>query len=76
MGGLSNPDAYARSAERLDPLFSLEVYEELHHLTPPHRVEPERLATAISIGLLPTPVALFSTPDGSHRVATMWREPR
>jgi pimeloyl-ACP methyl ester carboxylesterase len=46
LGGLSNPDQYAKIAERLAGVFSdftLEVFEERHHFEPPHRaVAPTR----------------------------------
>jgi pimeloyl-ACP methyl ester carboxylesterase len=50
VGGLSNPDYYARQADRLGDLFpdfALEVYEDRHHFDPPHRAEPERVAAAL-----------------------------
>jgi pimeloyl-ACP methyl ester carboxylesterase len=50
LGGLSNPDQYANIAERLARLFAdftLEVFEDCHHFEPPHRVEPERLASSL-----------------------------
>jgi pimeloyl-ACP methyl ester carboxylesterase len=50
LGGLSNPDYYARQAERLAtvfPTFSVEVYHERHHFDPPHRAEPQRVAAAL-----------------------------
>ncbi|HEX6229979.1 MAG TPA: alpha/beta hydrolase [Solirubrobacterales bacterium] len=50
LGGLSNPDLYAREAERLRgvfPDFTLEVFEDRHHFDPPHRAEPERLAASL-----------------------------
>jgi pimeloyl-ACP methyl ester carboxylesterase len=50
LGGLSNPDQYAKIAARLAgvfPDFSLEVFEECHHFEPPHRFEPERLASSL-----------------------------
>jgi pimeloyl-ACP methyl ester carboxylesterase len=50
LGGLSNPDHYARIAERLAGVFgdfTLEVFEERHHFDPPHRAEPERLAASL-----------------------------
>jgi pimeloyl-ACP methyl ester carboxylesterase len=50
LGGLSNPDLYGAMAERLSHVFedfTLEVFEERHHFDPPHRVEPERLASSI-----------------------------
>jgi pimeloyl-ACP methyl ester carboxylesterase len=50
LGGRSNPDYYARMAERareIFPDFTLEVFEERHHFDPPHRIEPERMARAL-----------------------------
>jgi pimeloyl-ACP methyl ester carboxylesterase len=50
LGGLSNPDYYERMAHRLAGVFSdftLEVFENRHHFDPPHRVEPERLASSL-----------------------------
>jgi len=50
LGGLSNPDYYAKTAERLShlfPDFTLEVFDERHHFDPPHRIEPERLAASL-----------------------------
>jgi hypothetical protein len=50
LGALSNPDHYARIAERLAGVFgdfTLEVFEERHHFDPPHRAEPERLAESL-----------------------------
>jgi pimeloyl-ACP methyl ester carboxylesterase len=50
LGGLSNPDHYGEIAKRLSgvfPDFELEVFEERHHFDPPHRIEPERLATSL-----------------------------
>jgi pimeloyl-ACP methyl ester carboxylesterase len=50
LGGLSNPDYFARMAERLDrilPDFEVETYAERHHFDPPHRIEPERLANSL-----------------------------
>jgi pimeloyl-ACP methyl ester carboxylesterase len=50
LGGLSNPDYYARMAERLAaifPDFTLETFPERHHFDPPHRIEPERLASSL-----------------------------
>ena len=40
-----------RLADRLATVFAdftVEVYDERHHFDPPHRVEPERLATALT----------------------------
>jgi pimeloyl-ACP methyl ester carboxylesterase len=50
LGGLSNPDYFARMAERLGrvfPDFTLETYPARHHFDPPHRVEPAKLAGAL-----------------------------
>jgi pimeloyl-ACP methyl ester carboxylesterase len=50
LGGRSNPDYYARIAERARttfPNYTLEVYDERHHFDPPHRIEPERTARAL-----------------------------
>ena len=50
LGGRSNPDYYARMAERLAamfPDFTLERYPDRHHFDPPHRIEPERVAAAL-----------------------------
>jgi pimeloyl-ACP methyl ester carboxylesterase len=50
LGGRSNPDFFARIAERLAavfPDFTLETFAERHHFDPPHRVEPERLADSL-----------------------------
>jgi pimeloyl-ACP methyl ester carboxylesterase len=50
LGGRSNPDYYARMAERLDaifPDFTLETFPDRHHFDPPHRIEPERLASSL-----------------------------
>jgi pimeloyl-ACP methyl ester carboxylesterase len=50
LGGRSNPDYYARMAERLEsifPDFTLETFPERHHFDPPHRIEPERLASSL-----------------------------
>ena len=50
LGGLSNPDQFARIATRLSAVFSdfqLEVFEDRHHFDPPHRIEPERLADSL-----------------------------
>jgi pimeloyl-ACP methyl ester carboxylesterase len=50
LGGRSNPDYYGRMAERLAgifPDFSLETFPERHHFDPPHRIEPERLASSL-----------------------------
>jgi len=50
LGGLSNPDYYARTADRLSNVFAdftLEVFEDRHHFDPPHRIEPERVASSL-----------------------------
>lgn len=50
LGALSNPDQYAKAAERLSRLFgdfTLEVFEGRHHFDPPHRTEPDRLAASL-----------------------------
>jgi len=50
LGGLSNPDYYARAAKRLARVFddfALEVFEDRHHFDPPHRAEPDRLAASL-----------------------------
>ena len=50
LGALSNPDQYREIAQRLSgvfPDFQLEVFEQRHHFDPPHRIEPERLASSL-----------------------------
>jgi pimeloyl-ACP methyl ester carboxylesterase len=50
LGALSNPDQYEEIAKRLSgvfPDFELEIFEERHHFDPPHRIEPERLASSL-----------------------------
>jgi len=50
LGGRSNPDYYARMADRLRkifPDFTLETFPERHHFEPPHRIEPERLGESL-----------------------------
>ena len=50
LGARSNPDYYARMAERLARIFpdvTIETFTERHHFDPPHRVEPERLANSL-----------------------------
>jgi hypothetical protein len=50
VGGRSNPDFFAPMAERLSgvfPDFTLETFPERHHFDPPHRVEPDRLASSL-----------------------------
>lgn len=64
LGALSNPDQYARIAERLGgvfPDFTLEVFEERHHFDPPHRAEPGRLAASLR--------ALWTQADGPVQAA-------
>ena len=54
LGALSNPDQYGEIAKRLSGVlsdFELEVFEERHHFDPPHRIEPERLATLARVAL-------------------------
>ena len=50
LGGLSNPDVYARRADRLAaifPDFTVETYPDRHHFDPPHRIEPDALAATL-----------------------------
>ena len=50
LGGRSNPDFFGRMAERLAsifPDFTLEPFPDRHHFDPPHRIEPERLASSL-----------------------------
>ena len=50
LGGRSNPDYFAQIAQRLQavfPDFTVETFPERHHFDPPHRIEPERLATSL-----------------------------
>ena len=50
LGGRSNPDYYARMAERLAaifPDFTLATFAERHHFDPPHRTEPQRLGSSL-----------------------------
>jgi pimeloyl-ACP methyl ester carboxylesterase len=52
LGGRSNPDYYARMADRLAaifPDFTLETFPERHHFDPPHRIEPERLSSSLLV---------------------------
>lgn len=51
VGGLSNPDYYARISRRLADVFhdfTVELYPDRHHFDPPHRAEPERFAKALT----------------------------
>jgi hypothetical protein len=50
LGGRSNLDYYARMADRLAaifPDFTIEIFPERHHFDPPHRIEPDRLASSL-----------------------------
>jgi pimeloyl-ACP methyl ester carboxylesterase len=50
IGGLSNPDQFGEIDKRLSgvfPDYTLEVFDERHHFDPPHRIEPERLASSL-----------------------------
>ena len=50
LGGRSNPDYFARIANRLAPIFpdfTVETFSDRHHFDPPHRIEPERLADSL-----------------------------
>ena len=50
LGALSNPDLYGEIPNRLGvvfPDFELELFDERHHFDPPHRIEPERLASSL-----------------------------
>jgi hypothetical protein len=50
LGGRSNPDYYARMADRLAaifPDFFVETFLDRHHFDPPHRIEPERVADSL-----------------------------
>ena len=50
VGGRSNPDYFARMAERLAvifPDFTIETFPERHHFDPPHRIEPEILSSSL-----------------------------
>jgi pimeloyl-ACP methyl ester carboxylesterase len=50
LGALSNSDYFgemAQRAGRLFPDYTLDVFEGRHHFDPPHRVEPERLASRL-----------------------------
>ena len=50
LGALSNPDQYEEIAKRLAGVFrdfELEVFEDRHHFDPPHRAEPERVASSL-----------------------------
>ena len=52
LGELSNHDYHGKVAERAGTLFqdfTLDVYEGRHHFDPPHRVEPERLASRLRV---------------------------
>jgi pimeloyl-ACP methyl ester carboxylesterase len=50
LGGRSSPDFFGRMAERLSlifPDFTIETFPDRHHFDPPHRIEPERLASSL-----------------------------
>ena len=50
LGGRSNPDYFAPMADRLAamfPDFTIETFPERHHFDPPHRVEPEHVASSL-----------------------------
>jgi pimeloyl-ACP methyl ester carboxylesterase len=50
LGALSNPDQYGAIAKRLSGVFrdfELEIFDQRHHFDPPHRIEPERLASSL-----------------------------
>jgi pimeloyl-ACP methyl ester carboxylesterase len=50
LGGRSNPDYFARMAERLAtifPDFTIETFPDRHHFDPPHRSEAGRLADSL-----------------------------
>ena len=50
LGGRSNPNYYARMADRLAailPDFTVETFPDRHHFDPPHRIEPDRLAGSL-----------------------------
>ena len=50
LGGRSNPDFFGRMAERLSlifPDFTIETFPDRHHFDPPHRTEPQRLASSL-----------------------------
>jgi hypothetical protein len=50
LGGQSNPNYYGGMADRAADIFpdlTLDVFERRHHFDPPHRIEPERTASAL-----------------------------
>ncbi len=50
LGGRSNPDYFARMAERLAaifPDFTVDTFADRHHFDPPHRTEAARLADSL-----------------------------
>jgi pimeloyl-ACP methyl ester carboxylesterase len=50
LGGRSNPDYYGQMAARLKEIFSdftIQTFPERHHFDPPHRIEPELVATSL-----------------------------
>lgn len=51
LGGRSNPDYYARMADRLGRVFrdfKVETFPDRHHFDPPHRKEPQRVARILT----------------------------
>ena len=62
LDGFSNPNEYGAIATRLSsvfPDFRLEVFEQRHHFDPPHRIEPDRLASSLR--------AVWARAEGSTR---------
>jgi pimeloyl-ACP methyl ester carboxylesterase len=50
LGGRSNPDYFPLAAARLGtvlPELTIEVFPERHHFDPPHRAEPDRVASSL-----------------------------
>ena len=50
LGGRSNPDYFARMADRLAhvfPDFTMELFAKRHHFDPPHRIESARVASSL-----------------------------
>jgi pimeloyl-ACP methyl ester carboxylesterase len=73
LGALSNPDDYGDIAERLSkvfPNFHLEVFDSRHHFDPPHRTEPARLATALTVTWLQASRTTAAQEHGEGTVAT------
>lgn len=49
-GGRSNPDFYSQTARRAESIFrglTVEVFDDRHHLDPPHRADPDRTARSL-----------------------------